>query len=147
MVLLMAKDTFRQHDLARVQEAFDNALHSPYYAQIALTFGATTMQISVMDPDDAKLTIASGSFEYMPEALWPPGVILVQPNPAELARVVDAFVHICATYPAQKKADADAAMVHATAAQIRDANIAIDEAELAIAENIQAVEEALPVVQ
>lgn len=86
---------FRTSDVRRAQAAFDAVLEETVYeAEIALSNGNNRMAVTVVDPNDFNLTVATCYFDF------DPGVRVAQPSAAELSRIATDFGLICAAYGA-----------------------------------------------
>lgn len=95
---------FRPSDERRVQAVLDATLPAPFEATLTLTDQRRTMTVTILDPDDAALTVASAVWWFDDRVKG-----RAQPSPAELTSIADSFALICNDYPAKKAAEAQGA--------------------------------------
>lgn len=123
----MGNDIFKSGDLYRARQALDSAVLHPYATEISLIDGGASMAITVADPDEPHLNVIATRLDYVPEALWPIGVIVVQPSPDQLAKIARDFSYVCASYAVQKQTDAKADATRKAELDLQRANISADE--------------------
>lgn len=93
---------FRPSHVRRVQKVLEDALPSPYEAQVRLEEGRTKLRVVIMDPDEQDLPVAQTVWEYDPVAI----ALGKLPRDDELEAIASRLSTVCAEYPTRKAAEA-----------------------------------------